>query len=124
MINGFEEHTEELTGDDIKHAHLVALILQGRIGVENALKNEELSDMLYHQLMVQISPAKMRKLINHIRRRQLVKNLIANSRGYYIAKNKEEIENYVKSLFQRMDAIKEVADSFDYRPEQIQIWNS
>lgn len=124
MINGFEEQTEELTADEVKQAHLVALILQGRIGVENALKNEELADMLYHQLMVQISPARMRKLINHIRRKQLVKNLIANSRGYYIAKNKEEIENYVKSLFQRMDAIKQVADSFDYRPEQMQLWSS
>lgn len=124
MITGFEEHTEPLNELEIKLAHLIALIIQGRIGVDNALKNQELSDMLHHQHGIRVAPGKMRKIINYIRRKKLVINLIANSKGYYVAKNRKEIEEYVMSLFQRMDAIKEVAESFEYNPNQAQLWNS
>ena len=40
------------------------------------------------------------------------RNLVANSHGYYVAKNWEEVERYVASLRQRASSILAVAQSY------------
>ena len=59
-----------------------------------------------------VSEARIRKLIHYIRVNRLVKNIIATSKGYYIATTEEEIKSFVESLQQRINSIEEVKNSF------------
>ncbi len=124
MIRGFEKETEDLNEQEVRLSHLIALTLDTRVGLHNALTNNQLCEVIefHHGLIV--SPSKMRKIINHIRRNKLVKNLIANTKGYFVSKDREEIIEYVKSLYERIDAIKEVAESFDVNVNQKELWTS
>ena len=50
----------------------------------------------------------LHKLINHIRRNDLVAGLMASSVGYYIANNEQELIQYEKSLLGRETEIRKV----------------
>jgi hypothetical protein len=55
-----------------------------------------------------ISDIKLRNVINTIRMEDLLPNgfkLLANSQGYFISNDKEEIHHFIKSLSGRVDAI-------------------
>ena len=55
-----------------------------------------------------VNQARIRKVINHIRTHGIVIGLIATSEGYYIADTAQEIDDYLKSLKGREDAINSV----------------
>ena len=57
--------------------------------------------------------ARIRKVINHIRIKGLVQNLVANSKGYYIETDVQSIENYKQSLRDRIASIQAVLNSFE-----------
>lgn len=65
------------------------------------------------KLGFQITAPQVRKLVNHIRGRGLVENLIASSNGYYIENNPKKVRNYVYSLLDRASEIRRVALSFN-----------
>ena len=114
MINGFEKETAEL--NDYEKDTLLPLMVAGltpRIGVERAITNLQMREGL-KSLDYNISDARIRKLINHIRVNRLVVNLISSSKGYYRTNDLEEVNNYVESLMQRASSIEEVAKSFRY----------
>ena len=111
MIKGFEDQTEELNEYELNI--LVPVLVNGlltKVGKENAITNKKIVTALTPAY--KINDARVRKIINHIRRNKLVRNLIATSAGYYISSDKIEIENYIISLKQRADAIVELANSY------------
>lgn len=54
---------------------------------------------------------RMRKIIHYIRVKNLVKNLIATSDGYYKTQDLKEIENYIKSCRERANSFLEIANA-------------
>lgn len=111
MINGFEEHTEQLDSFD-KSMLVPAMVrgLQTKIGKANAITNKQMiAGLKKHGY--EVTDSKVRKLINYIRNNALVPCLIATSKGYYIGETLEELEGYVQSLAQRESAIKQVRQS-------------
>lgn len=56
----------------------------------------------------EITPARVRKLVNHIRVNNLVPRLIATSSGYYVATTREEMIDFIDSLIGREEAIRAV----------------
>lgn len=110
MITGFEEHTYELTPEEIQLAiPLVVSRFADAIGSERAIKNDSLKRGLnarYPQL--KITSSRVRKLIHAIRVSRAVPRLIASSRGYYVARNPEELSVYITSLQQRINSIEKI----------------
>lgn len=114
MIDGFSEETSPLS--DYEKDTLLPLMIKGlspRYGVENAITNSEMVAGLKKMECRSVTPARIRKLINHIRLNKLVTNLISSSKGYYRSFDYEEIKAYQTSLMQRASAITEVAKSFE-----------
>lgn len=106
MINGFDEETKPLTEDELALVPLFVRSLSTKIGKENAITNTEIRKRLKDKgIEVGSDPARIRKIINHIRLNKLVKNLLAGSNGYWVETDPERIEEYKMSLMQRATAI-------------------
>lgn len=82
----------------------VCVILKNRIGAKNAIRNKDICRILADKGLVS-SEARMRKVVNFIRRHGLVLYLVANSHGYFIAESVEAVERYADSLKDRATAI-------------------
>ena len=106
MLVNFEDITEDLTEYELtKILPLIANGLLNYKGKENAISgslickrfNERNSNIKY-----KLNPVKLRKIISCIRLRGDAMYLCSNSRGYYIAKNLEELDDCIESLEQRI----------------------
>lgn len=109
MIRNFEDYTEGLTTEDITDTlPMVVAILKGRgRGKGTAITNLHLRGELELKGILVGSP-KVRKMINYIRRRNVVPYVCATSKGYYIAETRQEMQQFIESLEQREDAIRQV----------------
>lgn len=106
----FEDYTQVLT-DYEQNVIMpeVAKILRGHVGAKNAIRNKTICNMIYGMGFEKVTEPRMRKIINRIRCTQdYVQFLVANSKGYYIATSREEVETYAESLFNRGSAIFQV----------------
>lgn len=113
MLNGFEKQTEPL--NDYERNILLPVIVHGlqiRVGERNAVTNRKMTVVLRNQ-GYEISEARVRKLINHIRNHALVKRLIATSKGYYVATSVEALAEYIDTLRGREQAICAVRESME-----------
>lgn len=102
MIALFEDITYELTKyeEDI----IVPIVVKGlknKIGKENAITNRVICEKLKSS-QYKISEVRLRKVIHHIRIKQLIVGLCCNSNGYYVTNSFEELGRYVESLSQRI----------------------
>jgi exonuclease I len=107
MIPTFEEHTAPLTDYELKV--LLPIMIQGfktKIGIKKCVTNPEICKALKAK-GYKISEPRVRKLVFHIRYHNLVPKLIASSKGYWIATNKEEVENWLSSVNAKIDALEE-----------------
>lgn len=122
MITGFEEHTYELTPQEVQLAvPLAAGVLRDAIGPARAIKNDTLRrgiNARYPEL--RMTPSRIRKLIHAIRASHAVPRLIASSRGYYVAQTPEDLSVYITSLQQRISSIEEVERALN---NDLQNWN-
>lgn len=113
MIEGFEYITADLTDSELK---LVAKFVKGfqdKIGVFKAVKSQKIISGFKKEYNIDLSGARVRKIINYIRINGLVPNLVATSKGYYIEPSPTKRKAYVNSLHQRAHAILAVAKSFE-----------
>lgn len=110
MIKGFEAETQPLT--DYETRELLPVLIRGlqtKVGKANAVTNKHIVNSL--KASYKISDARVRKIINHIRIKDLVPGLIATSDGYFIAETEAELIEYEESLKGREDAIRAVRES-------------
>jgi hypothetical protein len=108
MLKGFEQQTEIL--NEYEQNELLPVVILGltyKVGKENAVTNSHICRCLKKQGYL-IDGARLRKIINHIRVKNLVIGLMATSNGYYIAESKNELVDYISSLKGRENAIKAV----------------
>lgn len=105
MINGFEHITQPLTESEQKILPVIVRGLSKKIGSVNAVTNKAICAGLLEKYNVELSEARVRKIINHIRMNNLLTGLIATSAGYYISTNPKEISDYIQSLEGRKQAI-------------------
>jgi hypothetical protein len=112
MIENFENETYELSDKEKKLLPALVNILQNHVGKNNAIKNYQICEFLNkYNLPVKAQDARVRKMINYIRNNNLVPCLMATSTGYYVTRDPEELESFIRSLNGRIDAIKKVRDS-------------
>lgn len=110
MITGFVPQTHELTDVEVNNM-LPGMVrrLKTKVGKNNAVTNKQIV-AAFKSIGIKTGGPRIRKIINHIRIQGLVPNLIATSSGYYVAANKEELEDYIESLEQRIGSITSVKD--------------
>ena len=107
MIKGFEEYTYELTNYE---KELVVKLIKGlspKIGRSNAVTSTVICKSL------NIVGPRLRKLINHIRITNQLAGLCSTSKGYFVAENLGEIDDYIISLKQRIKSQVEVLNSIE-----------
>ena len=117
MITGFEDQTHELTEYELSLIPMFVRRLEKKIGVENAVTSTHVVRM-FKEHGLKMSAPRFRKIINHIRINGLVPMLIASSKGYYVAKDKAEVKEYLDSLKQRINSITRVYDALEYDYEK------
>lgn len=124
MIKGFEDETKPLT--EYEEAILLPLFVKAlskRIGRDNAITKGEIVDPL-KKLNYKISEVRVRKIINHIRIKGIIKGLVASYEGYYVATSDKELADFEESLLGRENAIRAVRLSIRkqrlelFKPEQ------
>lgn len=111
MITNFEKETHEL--NDYERDVLLPLLVKGlrtKVGKENAVTNKQICNALKEQ-GYKLNDARVRKLVQYIRVNHIVPLVIATSKGYYIATSKDEVEKYITSLTERLNAIKETRNA-------------
>lgn len=111
-IIGFEEETHELTPGELLMIPAMMRGLKTKIGKKNSVKSHEMIKGMKEFGYI-LTGARVRKLVHHIRVNELIKNLVATSKGYYIENNPELLADYVESLDQRIRSIQEVRDSYN-----------
>lgn len=97
--------TQPLT--DYEEKVLVPVVARGlaaKRGRKNAVKNKYICERLTEK-GYKIDEIRLRKVVNHIRIKGIVKCLIATSNGYYVAENRKQIDDYTASLKGREDSI-------------------
>jgi hypothetical protein len=113
MITGFQTQTEPLT--DYEQNILLPVICRGlvtKVGEAHAITNTAITRAM-KGAGYQLTEARLRKIINHIRVNGLLHWLIATSKGYYIATSRKEMEDYIDSLRGREQAIRAVRESME-----------
>ena len=108
MITNFERETYELNHYEL-HTLLPIVVhgLSTKLGKGKAITNKDICKALKVG-GCKITDTRLRKIVHHIRTQHLVPLLIATSKGYYIATNKDEVESYILSLSERINSISSV----------------
>ena len=126
MIVTFEDITYELT--EYERDILLPRIVEGMkkaIGKDRVVKNVTARKVITAQ-GYKCPDARFRKIIHYIRVHSLIPKLIATSKGYYIATDKEEIKTYVESLTQRVNSINDVITALQNdlqdKPLELDLW--
>lgn len=101
MITNFEEHTSELTAEELA---LLPAIVEGfkRYTKENPIHSAEIVRRFNANAKTtyKLSDTRLRKFSSHIRYNGILP-LIATSKGYYVSNDKEEVRKLIESLVQR-----------------------
>jgi hypothetical protein len=120
MITLFENITEQLT--DKEKNVLVPLIIE-RLQLSNqhyTIKSYMLQSFLAYKKH-KVSDARIRKMIAYIRIMNLTKPkaLIGSSKGYFLTKNLQVVDDQIESLKGRMAAMKCVVESLEAQKENL-----
>ncbi|MGI6124220.1 MAG: hypothetical protein ACOYIG_08560 [Acetivibrionales bacterium] len=110
MIKGFKRQTEPLNEYELNT--LLPLLVKGlrrHVGRHNPVISRHVVSQMRGRY--NLSEARFRKIINHIRREDIIPGLVATSEGYYIAETEQELKDYEMSLLGREMAIREVRES-------------
>jgi hypothetical protein len=112
MINGFERETHELNDYELTLVPLFVAGLKTKTRQELAITNKKICAIMKERGH-KVSEVRIRKIINFIRTKKLIVNLISSSKGYWIAENQKQLTKYVQSLDQRINEIQRVRNSFN-----------
>lgn len=112
MLPGFEEYTYELNDyeKDILLPVFIKAFTAKKQGPEHAVTNKHILQELKSK-GYKINDARVRKVINYIRRMDLIPGLVASSKGYYKAATHHDIDRYISSLLGRENEIRRVRES-------------
>ena len=111
MINTFEEYTFELT--EYERETLQPIIIKGlkvRIGKENSITNKKICKAL-KDLRHEITEPRLRKIIHSIRANNIIPLLLSTSKGYFVARDSKEVDDWIKSMEQRINSQKQVLNA-------------
>lgn len=105
MLQGWERETHDFT--EFEYETILPIIIKGlskKIGKENAVTNIKMVSALSER-GIRTSEPRIRKIINFIRQKGIIRNLIASNKGYWIENSLEARKKYAETMMQRADSI-------------------
>lgn len=118
MINGFEKYTIELNDDEMKIVHIMVDRFTHKPGIKNIVSNPQIVDGL-KSIGIETTEPRIRKIIQYIRTNNLIPGLIATSKGYYSTDDIEHLQQWIETMKQRENAIRESRKSIENYIEQL-----
>lgn len=125
MIKGFETETKPLTEDEAKTLPWLITGFNNHKGEDNAITASNIISSMRltgterdMKTLMKFNGARLRKLVNHIRREGLIKELVSTSKGYWVETDREKIKDCITSMHQRATAIQAVSSAMAMR------WNN
>lgn len=119
MIQNFIKETTELTKYEAEVLlPIIISCLQHHIGKDKAVTNRQICERMKKR-GYELTETRVRKIVNRIRTNNLVECLIATSRGYYVTHDQKELENYIKSLKGREEAIRLVREALEQQSRKL-----
>jgi hypothetical protein len=112
LLKGFEKKTRDLS--QVEKERLLPLMLCGfrkRIGKSNAVSSSEIIDAFKEKYGIDLSDVIIRKIVNHIRNKELLPGLVASSAGYYVTMDPSEVKRHIDSLSGRESEIRRTKES-------------
>lgn len=103
MITNFEEITCGLTYIEKKIIPVIISKLKQHT-IKNPIKSFEIIKYINKETGYKIAQPRFRKICNFIRSNGILP-VIATSKGYFVSRNKIQIQNQIQSLLERSDAI-------------------
>ncbi|MEY5020581.1 MAG: hypothetical protein RJA91_116 [Pseudomonadota bacterium] len=110
MITNFETETCPLSEEEKQFVKIIIRGLETKTK-ENPIKSDEICEKLNEKFDFgcKMTGVRLRKITNFIRSEGILP-IIATSNGYYCSYDRKEIEDQIKSLNERAEAIKKSAD--------------
>ena len=117
MIYGFENETAPLNNIELQAAAIIRdCLINFHVGAKRAVTAEQIARGMANMELFRdknsnpyLNGARIRKIVNHLRITGACPRLIASSKGYYVSNDREEITEYIQSLYARAEAILAVA---------------
>ena len=107
MINNFEDLTYELTNEELEKVDVIIKGLSVSEGKSNAISGAVICDKM------NLTGVRLRKIIHYIRIKNKLYGLCSCSKGYYIASNITELNEYIVSFKQRIKSQVDVLNSLE-----------
>ena len=117
MIQGFETQTAPLS--DYERGTLLPLIIRGlstKVGIANVIAGSTIVRKM-KALGYKLDGPRLRKIVNHIRTRDLIPGLVSNGQGYFVATKASEIDECINSLQGRVDATQAIIKALQRQKE-------
>jgi hypothetical protein len=109
MISGFENITSPLTKEELTLMEIIASnFARNYIGKTKAITGHVIVTRMKEK-GYNITEPRLRKIMNHIRKTGIAP-ILSNSKGYWYSNSSLEIQEQVKSLKERSQAIMAAAD--------------
>ena len=121
MLTGFEEITQELTNFEKEQAlPLIVAGLRSKVGKANSVTGSIIIEKVNESKRLgsyKLNGARLRKIINVIRKENHLSGVLSSSKGYYVAETLEEYERCLESLKQRLREQQLIVDCLEVQVE-------
>lgn len=118
MIANFEELTYQITDNEKRCAKFIEAVLRK---TNKFYTNKQLRKLIFERsgndTEFELADSRIRVIMNYLRR-TTAPNIIASSNGYKITEDIDELNNYLESLYDRINAIKVIADQTSFYVKQ------
>ena len=118
MIALFEELTYQITDNEKRCAKFIEAVLRKTNKFyTNKLLRKLIFERSGNDTEFDLADSRIRVIMNYLRR-TTAPNIIASSNGYKITEDINELNKYLESLYDRIDAIKVIADQTSFYVKQ------
>ena len=105
MLYGFDEETKNLTDEEIVYARTAYRVMMEAFKQEQSITNSGIAVAIKMEHDVDVTPARIRKMVSWMHKSRHLSHLVASSKGYGWAKTDDELREYAKSLLGRIKSI-------------------
>jgi len=118
MLNGHENSTFELNDQEQELVPIFVRRFKNQPGKNNSVTNKEMISGLA-KIGIKITEPRIRKVIQYIRLNRLLPGLVATSNGYFLTTNIKEFEDWIESMKQRENIIRQSREIGEQDLEQM-----
>jgi hypothetical protein len=102
MLKNFEDETCNLSEEELQIAQAVMKGLKKYVGKSNAIAGSKICSGFNNNTKFRLQGVRLRKIINYLRNQG--EPICSSSVGYYYPSNKQELQDTITSIAQRIDS--------------------